>query len=104
MAIMDSGVFFEKIMADTSKQSNELNGMIFVLTGTLPSLKREAAKSLILGCGGKVVGSVSKKTDYLVSGADAGSKLDLAEKLDVKIIRKRLILCHHKQLLISQNY
>ena len=98
MAIMDSGVFFEKIMADTSKQSNELNGMIFVLTGTLPSLKREAAKSLILSCGGKVVGSVSKKTDYLVSGADAGSKLDLAEKLDVKIINESELLILTKNI------
>ena len=98
MAILDSGVFFEKIMADTSKQSNELNGMIFVLTGTLPSLKREAAKSLILNCGGKVVGSVSKKTDYLVSGADAGSKLDLAEKLDVKIINESELLILTKNI------
>ena len=98
MAILDSGVFFEKIMADTSKQSNELSGMIFVLTGTLPSLKREAAKSLILSCGGKVLGSVSKKTDYLVSGADAGSKLDLAEKLDVKIINESELLILTKNI------
>jgi len=98
MAILDTGVFYEKIIDDTLKQSKELNGMTFVLTGTLPSLKREAAKSLILSCGGKVVGSVSKKTDYLVSGADAGSKLDLAKKLDVKIINESELLILTKKI------
>jgi len=98
MAILDTGVFYEKIIDDTLKQSKELNGMTFVLTGTLPSLKREAAKSLILSCGGKVVGSVSKKTDYLVSGADAGSKLDLAKKLDVKIINESELLIVTKKI------
>jgi len=98
MAILDTGVFYEKIIDDTLKQSKELNGMTFVLTGTLPSLKREAAKSLILSCGGKVVGSVSKKTDYLISGADAGSKLDLAKKLDVKIINESELLIVTKKI------
>lgn len=66
--------------------SSELQGLIFVLTGTLPNLKREDAKQLIIGNGGKVVGSVSKKTDYLVAGDEAGSKLDKAKTLDVKVI------------------
>ena len=94
---MDNGVFFEEIMSDTP-QSKELNGMTFVLTGTLPSLKREAAKSLIASCGGKVVGSVSKKTDYLVAGEDAGSKLNLAEKLDIKIINESELLILTKNI------
>ena len=87
MDILDSGVVFEQIQADTIR-SKELNGLTFVLTGTLPSLKREEAKNLILSCGGKVVGSVSKKTDYIIAGADAGSKLQLAKKLEVKIINE----------------
>jgi len=87
MDILDSGVVFEQIQADTIR-SKELNGLTFVLTGSLPSLKREEAKNLILSCGGKVVGSVSKKTDYIIAGADAGSKLQLAKKLEVKIINE----------------
>ena len=85
--ILNMGIVFENIQAGTVR-SEELNGLTFVLTGTLPSLKREEAKNLILSCGGKVVGSVSKKTDYIIAGADAGSKLQLAKKLEVKIINE----------------
>ena len=63
-----------------------LSGKTFVLTGTLPSLTREDASALITGAGGKVVSSVSKKTDYVVAGADAGSKLAKAEKLEIPVI------------------
>ena len=97
IAILDKGVFFEEIIND-SPQSKELNGMTFVLTGTLPTLKREAAKNLIVSCGGKVVGSVSKKTDYLVAGEDAGSKLSLAENLDIKIINESELLILTKNI------
>jgi DNA ligase (NAD+) len=58
----------------------------FVLTGTLPTYSREAAKKMIEDAGGKVSGSVSKKTDYVVAGADAGSKLDKATELGIKVI------------------
>ena len=58
----------------------------FVLTGTLPNYSRDAAKRMIEDAGGKVVGSVSKKTDYVVAGADAGSKLDKARELGVSVI------------------
>jgi DNA ligase (NAD+) len=61
-------------------------GKTFVLTGTLPTLSREQASEMILAAGGKVSGSVSKKTDYVVAGAEAGSKLDKAQALGVKII------------------
>jgi DNA ligase (NAD+) len=64
----------------------------FVLTGTLPSMSREEAKSIIEMNGGKVVGSVSKKTDYVVAGSDAGSKLTIAQELGLKIISQQELL------------
>ena len=63
-----------------------LAGKTFVLTGTLPTLAREDAKEMIESLGGKVAGSVSKKTDYVVAGAEAGSKLARAEALGVPVI------------------
>ncbi|HEY2402919.1 MAG TPA: BRCT domain-containing protein, partial [Steroidobacteraceae bacterium] len=63
-----------------------LEGLTFVLTGTLPTMTREAAKELIEGAGGKVSGSVSKKTNYLVAGEEAGSKLDKAQSLGVPVL------------------
>ena len=63
-----------------------LAGKTFVLTGTLPNYSRDAAKKMIEDAGGKVSGSVSKKTDYVVAGEDAGSKLDKARELCVKVI------------------
>jgi len=66
--------------------SGPLLGKSFVLTGTLPSLTREEATAMIVGAGGKVSGSVSKKTDYVVAGDAAGSKLTKAEALGVKVI------------------
>ena len=61
-------------------------GMTFVLTGTLPTLTREQAKEKIESAGGKVSGSVSKKTSYVVAGEEAGSKLEKAEALGVKVL------------------
>lgn len=63
-----------------------LLGKTLVLTGTLPNLSRDAAQALIEAVGGKVSGSVSKKTDYVVAGAEAGSKLEKAQDLNVPII------------------
>ena len=63
-----------------------LSGKTFVLTGTLPTLSRDRAKDLLEAAGAKVAGSVSKKTDYVVAGAEAGSKLDKARELGIAVV------------------
>jgi DNA ligase (NAD+) len=68
------------------KVTDRLDGLTFVLTGTLPTLKRNEAASLIEKHGGKVVGSVSKKTSYVVAGAEPGSKLAKANELSVPVL------------------
>lgn len=72
---------YEKIQID-----DRFAGKTFVLTGTLPTLKRSEAKALIEKYGGKASGSVSKKTDYVLAGEEAGSKLDKAQQLGIEII------------------
>ena len=69
-----------------------LSGKTFVITGTLPNLSRDDAKDQVEAAGGKVAGSVSKKTDYVVAGADAGSKLLKAQALGVTIIDESALL------------
>ena len=68
--------------------SGVLLGKVLVLTGTLPNLRRDAAQAMIEAAGGKVTGSVSKKTDYVVAGADAGSKLEKAQELGVLVLNE----------------
>ena len=60
--------------------------MTVVLTGTLPTLTRDEAKAMLEAAGAKVAGSVSKKTDYVVAGEEAGSKLDKARELGVPVL------------------
>lgn len=78
------GVHWEESVP--AKKSRALAGLTFVLTGTLPRLTREEAKALIEAHGGKVSASVSKKTDYVVAGSEAGSKLQRALELGVPVI------------------
>jgi DNA ligase (NAD+) len=77
---------FSFTYAKKPKTGGPLVGLTFVLTGTLPTLTREEAKARIESAGGKVAGSVSKKTDYIVAGEEAGSKLDKARELGIKVI------------------
>lgn len=77
---------------ESVRLGNSLDGKIFVITGTLPTLKRNEAKELIESHGGKVSGSVSKKTDFLLAGEDAGSKLEKATSLGITIISEDELL------------
>src|SRR5581483_2006342 len=83
---------FNSALYNPSAALGPLAGKTFVLTGTLPNLKREEAAAKIEALGGKVSGSVSKKTDYVVAGEDAGSKLEKAQKLGIKIIDESALL------------
>ena len=81
-----AGVNFKSELYNPAAASGPFAGKTFVLTGTLPTMSREEATAKIESLGGKVSGSVSKKTDYVLAGEEAGSKLDKAQKLGVKII------------------
>jgi DNA ligase (NAD+) len=87
-----AGLNFKSELYQPRAAAGLFAGKTFVLTGTLPNLKREEAAAKIEALGGKVSGSVSKKTDYVVAGEEAGSKLDKAQKLGVKIIDEAELL------------
>ncbi len=74
------------------KPAGPFDGLTFVLTGTLPTLTRDQAKARIEAAGGKVTGSVSRKTDFVVAGEDAGSKLDKARALGVAVLDEARLL------------
>jgi len=75
-----------EMTAEKKQRSTQLAGLTFVLTGTLPTLTREEAKARIEAAGGKVSGSVSKKTSFVVAGEEAGSKLEKAQELKVPVL------------------
>ena len=81
--LKEHGVLME---AEKKVVSDKLHGFTFVLTGTLPTMSRDEASAIIIASGGKVASSVSKKTDYVLEGEKAGSKLNKAESLGIKII------------------
>jgi DNA ligase (NAD+) len=86
-----AGIHYEAVVPRPAA-SGAAAGRSFVLTGTLPNLTRDDAKAQIEAAGGKVSGSVSKKTDFVVAGADAGSKLEKAQALGVKVIDEQELL------------
>ncbi len=83
--LVDAGIHWPEHQP-VSAGDQPFAGKTFVITGTLPSMTREEAKAMIIAKGGKVTGSVSKKTDYLLAGEKAGSKLEKAERLGVLTI------------------
>ena len=87
--LLKNGVTIEKL---EKKKEGKFNGLTFVLTGTLSEMSRELAKEKIISLSGKVSGSVSKNTSYVVAGVDSGSKLTNAEKLGVKVINEKEFL------------
>ena len=87
LASLDLTMVAEKRVVGTA-----LAGMTFVLTGTLPTLTRDVAKAKIEAAGGQVSGSVSKKTSFVVAGEEAGSKLEKAEQLGVKVLDEASLL------------
>ena len=84
--LRNSGLGFDFAFQQTKSKNSVFAGKTFVLTGTLPTLTRESATAKIEAAGGKVTGSVSKKTDFVLTGAEAGSKLAKAQELGVKIL------------------
>jgi DNA ligase (NAD+) len=76
----------------TVQQGGALAGLTLVITGTLTRLGRSEAELLVERCGGRAAGSVSKKTDYLVAGSNAGSKLERARALGIKVIDEEQFL------------
>ncbi len=93
LALVDRLLSLGLTMQYTQKQTSDLfAGMIFVLTGTLPTLKRDEAKAMIEAAGGKVSGSVSKKTSIVVAGEEAGSKLTKANELGIAVIDEAELL------------
>ena len=84
--LQKNGVVIEKM---PKVKAGKFTGLNFVLTGTLETMSREIAKEKILALGGKVLGSVSKNTAYVVAGEEPGSKLNTAQKLGVKVLNEK---------------
>lgn len=87
-----AGIQMTSLITTTESVPRVFEGKTFVLTGTLPTMARDEAKSYIEARGGRVSSAVSKKTDYLVAGQDAGSKLSKAEELNIAVISEGELL------------
>ena len=90
--LRDAGVTWTEFEPEKAAKDGPLKAKIVVITGTLPTMTRDEARDLIVANGGKVTGSVSGKTDYLLAGEKAGSKLTKAEKIGVSIIDESALL------------
>jgi hypothetical protein len=86
------GIHPAKPLEETQNKASVFTGKTFALTGTLPTLSRDEASTLIREAGGNVTGSVSKNTDFLLAGEEAGSKLDKAKELGIKILSEKEFL------------
>lgn len=91
-ALIAAGVMWPAVEALTEGTTSLVAGKTFVLTGTLPTLSRDEAKDLLIAAGAKVSGSVSKKTDFVVAGAEAGSKLEKAQTLGIRILDEEALM------------
>lgn len=89
-ALVRAGVTWPAV--ETRRTDSAVAGKTFVLTGTLPNLTRDEAKDRLIAAGAKVSGSVSRKTDFVVAGTEAGSKLEKAESLGVRVIDEATLL------------
>ncbi len=90
--LVDAGIHWDAMPERIEAEALPFAGKTFVITGTLDSLSREEAKALVHSLGGKAAGSVSAKTDYVVAGADPGSKLSKAQALDIPVLDEAAFL------------
>ncbi|MDR0736636.1 MAG: NAD-dependent DNA ligase LigA [Zoogloeaceae bacterium] len=95
--LIEAGVTWEEREGPSAAPPGPLSGKVFVLTGTLPTLSRDAARIRIEAAGGKASGSVSKKTDYVVAGNEAGSKLAKALELGLTVIDEAALIAMLEQ-------
>jgi DNA ligase (NAD+) len=90
--LLSAGIQVQDVIQIAGEQDSQFYGKTVVITGTLPTMSRGEAKERLLAAGAKVTGSVSAKTDYLLAGDKAGSKLTKAEKLGVEVIDEATML------------